>query len=440
VDRTAGPVAAVAGPVASGAAAVAAVAVAAARRRVLKSACRPAMLRRPMDAVLLLSSGEVFRGKSFGAAGEACGELVFNTCMTGYQEVLSDPSYRGQIVAMTYPMVGNYGVNEEDFESGGLHLAGFVVREYCDRPSGHRATRTLGQLLKEKRVVGLCEVDTRHITRILRTTGCMQAVIATGETDLARLTEKLAAAPPIEGRDLVREVATRRAYRFREKLERSWYTHARGLDLASGRGPARNVAILDFGMKTNIARLVTALGARVTVFPPDTPASTVLAGEFDGVVLSNGPGDPTALGYAVETARRLVERLPVFGICLGHQLLGLAMGGRITKLKFGHHGGNHPVKELQSGRVLITSQNHNYAVEADSLEPALSVTHVNLNDGTVEGLAHATLPVFSIQYHPEASPGPHDALCHFRRFFEAMAARSAAPAAPRRDGLDASQA
>ena len=369
----------------------------------------------------MLETGELFRGRSFGATGETVGELVFNTSMTGYQEILADPSCRGQIVTMTYPLMGNYGVNEEDWESSNLHLAGFVVREYCDRPSSHRSTRPLGNLLKEKKIVGISEVDTRQITRHLRDVGCVQAIISTEDVNVERLRERLAAAPRIEGRDLVREVATRRAYRFREKLDRNWYVHA-GVKVPKGK-KKHKVAVIDFGMKTNIARLVVALGGDVTVFPPDTPAATILEKGFDGVLLSNGPGDPKALPYAVQTAEALVGKIPVFGICLGHQLLGLALGGKIDKLKFGHHGANHPVKDCLSGKVLITSQNHNYAVQQGSLDAAVEVTHRNLNDGTIEGLAHTTLPAFSIQYHPEAAPGPHDALTHFSKFFDAMDAR-----------------
>lgn len=371
-----------------------------------------------MEAVLLLESGEMFRGRSFGATGETIGELVFNTSMTGYQEILADPSYRGQIVTMTYPMMGNYGVNEEDFESATLHLAGFVVREYCERPSNHRSTRPLAHLLKEKKIVGIHEVDTREITRTLRDRGCVMSIISTEDTNPASLMARLKAAPPIEGRDLVREVATKRLYKFREKLAKNWYLHA-GVKAPKGR-TKKKIAVIDFGMKTNIARLLVALGGDVTVFPPDTGAEAILGKGFDGVLLSNGPGDPKALSYAVQTAEKLIGQVPVFGICLGHQLMGLALGGKIDKLKFGHHGGNHPVKDCQSGKILITAQNHNYAVQPGSLDSRVRVTHQNLNDGTIEGLEHTEAPAFSIQYHPEAAPGPHDALHHFAKFFEAM--------------------
>jgi len=384
-----------------------------------------------MEAILVLESGEVFRGRAFGATGEACGELVFNTSMTGYQEILSDPSYKGQIVTMTYPLIGNYGVNEADFESNDLHLSGFVVREYCDRPAGPRATRSLGLLLKEKRIVGISEIDTRGVTQLLRSRGCVKAIISTEESSVEKLLEKLSLAPGIEGRDLVREVATSRAYRFQERIERHWYANIEGGTSLVSNGRARlKLAVLDFGMKSNIARILVGLGARVTVYPPDTKAREILDKEYDGVLLSNGPGDPRAVGYAVETAKGLMEHLPVFGICLGHQILGLAMGARIEKLKFGHHGGNHPVKDLASGRVLITSQNHNYALVGDSLDARVKISHVNLNDGTVEGIEHRNLPVFSVQYHPEASPGPHDALHHFTRFFVAVEERRASRVGP----------
>lgn len=375
-----------------------------------------------MEAVLLLESGEMFRGRSFGATGETIGELVFNTSMTGYQEILADPSYRGQIVTMTYPLMGNYGVNDADFESATLHLAGFVVREACERPSSYRSTRTLGNLLKEKKIVGISEVDTRDITRALRDRGCAMAIISTEDTNAGTLMQRLKAAPPIEGRDLVREVATRRAYKFREKLDRSWYVHA-GMK-PPGKRIKHKIAVLDFGLKTNIARLLVAGGGDVTVFPPDTSAETILSKGFAGVLLSNGPGDPRALSYAVQTTEQLIGRLPVFGICLGHQLMGMALGCQIDKLKFGHHGANHPVKDCQSGKILITAQNHNYAVQAGSLDARVRVSHQNLNDGTIEGMEHTSVPAFSIQYHPEAAPGPHDALVHFAKFFDAMDERA----------------
>ncbi len=371
-------------------------------------------------ALLALADGTVFPGWSFGAEGDTVGEVVFNTSMTGYQEVLSDPSYSGQIVAMTYPEIGNYGVNDEDYESDRIHVEGFIVKEAWETPSNWRATRSLHAFLADQGVVGIQGVDTRAITRRLREHGSMMGAISTEDLDAGRLVDRARAAPGLEGRDLVREVTCAEPYRWEQaewSLEGGYRTP---------RQPGRfKVVAYDFGVKYNILRGLTAAGCDVTVVPAGTTAEDVLALDQDGVFLSNGPGDPQGVPYAAEAVRRLIGKKPLFGICLGNQILGLALGGTTTKLKFGHHGGNQPVKDLATGRVEITSQNHNFVVDMDSLErsdhaAALEVTHLNLNDRTVEGLRHRDVPLFSVQYHPEASPGPHDAAHLFRRFVEMM--------------------
>ncbi len=371
-------------------------------------------------ALLALADGTVFPGWSFGAEGDTVGEVVFNTSMTGYQEVLSDPSYNGQLVAMTYPEIGNTGVNEEDYESDRIHVEGFIVKEAWETPSNWRATRSLHAFLADQGVVGIQGVDTRALTWRLREHGSMMGAISTEDLDPDRLVDRARAAPGIEGRDLVREVSCREAYRW-EQAE--WSV---GEGYRTPRQPGRfKVVAYDFGVKYNILRGLTAAGCDVTVVPASTTAEEVLALDPDGVFLSNGPGDPQGVPYAAEAVRRLIGKKPLFGICLGNQILGLALGGTTTKLKFGHHGGNQPVKDLATGRVEITSQNHNFVVDMDSLErsdhaDALEVTHLNLNDRTVEGLRHRDVPLFSVQYHPEASPGPHDAAHLFRRFVEMM--------------------
>ncbi len=371
-------------------------------------------------ALLALADGTVYPGWSFGAEGTTVGEVVFNTSMTGYQEVLSDPSYKGQIVAMTYPEIGNYGVNPEDYESYRIHVEGFIVKEAWETPSNWRATQSLYDFLRAQGIVGIQGVDTRALTRRLRDHGSMMGAISTEIPDPDELVDRARAAPPIEGRDLVKEVTCSEPFRW-EQAE--W-------DLGTGyrrpRSPGRfRVVAYDFGVKYNILRLLTSVGCDVTVVPASTPAERVLAMEPHGVFLSNGPGDPQGVPYAVEAVRQLLGRVPVFGICLGNQILGLALGGTTVKLKFGHHGANQPVKDLSTGRVEITSQNHNFVVDMESLRrsehaDAIEVTHVNLNDHTVEGIRHLEYPVFSVQYHPEASPGPHDAAYLFRRFVELM--------------------
>ena len=366
-------------------------------------------------ALLALADGRVFRGESLGATGEAHGEVVFNTSMTGYQEILTDPSYRGQMVCLTYPLIGNYGINPEDVESRRPWLAGFIVKEACAFPSSWRSRLPLHDYLREHGIVGIQGIDTRALTRHLRDRGAQEGIISTRETDGARLAERARALPGLSGRDLVTEVSVEAPHGW---TEGPW-------DLTRGyasAAPARfKVVAFDSGIKQNILRCLAGLGCNVEVMPADTTAAAVRERKPDGIFLSNGPGDPEAVPYLIETVRGLIGKTPIFGICLGNQILGLAFGGRTYKLKFGHHGGNHPVKDLTTGRVEITAQNHGFAVDPRSIEKAgLIETHVNLNDGTSEGMRHRELPIFSVQYHPEASPGPHDAHYLFRRFAELM--------------------
>jgi len=376
-----------------------------------------------MNAVLALEDGTWYRGVAAGAAGEAHGEVVFNTSMTGYQEVLTDPSYAGQIVTMTAPLIGNYGVASGDAESQGPKVAGFVMREASPLASNWRADGSLHDYLVRHHIVAIADIDTRALTRALRSAGVMRGVMATGQVDPAELVEKARAIPQMEGSDLVREVTCDRAYDWRDRSASAGEADHREF----GIGPERRsshplrVAAYDFGIKYNILRRLTAYGCDVRVFPATAPASDLLAIEPHGVFLSNGPGDPAALPYIVSNVRDLLKaEVPLFGICLGHQILGLAYGADTYKLKFGHRGANHPVKELHSGKVEITSQNHGFAVDPGSLPSDVTVTHVNLYDGTLEGFRHSTNPVFSVQYHPEASPGPHDADYLFRQFLESM--------------------
>jgi carbamoyl-phosphate synthase small subunit len=372
-----------------------------------------------MNAVLALEDGTWFRGTAAGAQGEARGEVVFNTSMTGYQEVLTDPSYAGQIVTMTAPQIGNYGVSAEDTESRGPQVAGFIVRENSPMASNWRADSTLRDYLVRHGIVAIAEVDTRALTRKLRSGGVMRGVIATGAVDPDELVARARDIAPMEGTDLVREVTCAQPYEW----------PASSLEQAGefGIAPERRartrlrIAAYDFGIKHNILRRLTLHGCDVTVFPAGAPASDLIAARPDGVFLSNGPGDPAALPYAIDNVRQIIDTdTPTFGICLGHQIMGLALGGRTYKLKFGHRGANHPVKFLETGKVEITSQNHGFAVDPDSLPSDVRVTHLNLYDGTVEGLRHTSRPVFSVQYHPEASPGPHDADYLFRQFLDEM--------------------
>jgi carbamoyl-phosphate synthase small subunit len=369
-------------------------------------------------ALLALADGTVFRGHAFGADGDAVGEVVFNTSMMGYQEILTDPSYHGQLVAMTYPEIGNVGVNPEDVESRAPFVKGFIVKEYWDPPSNWRAAEPLGGYLRRHGIVGIEGIDTRALVRHLRDAGSQEGIISTVDLDPARLVAAAKASPGLIGRDLVKEVTCAAPYDWEEGP----WSLAGGYGAPAVRGRHQVVAY-DYGIKRNILRSLVAAGCRVHVVPADTPAAAVLALQPDGVFLSNGPGDPDAVPYARENVAALVGRVPIFGICLGHQITGLALGGRTYKLKFGHHGGNHPVKDLRTGRVEITAQNHGFAVDVDSLRGLAEVTHLNLNDRTVEGLAHTSLPLFSVQYHPESSPGPHDARYLFQRFVDLMEGR-----------------
>ncbi|HVG69392.1 MAG TPA: glutamine-hydrolyzing carbamoyl-phosphate synthase small subunit [Vicinamibacterales bacterium] len=379
-----------------------------------------------MNAILALEDGTWYQGVAAGATGETSGEVVFNTSMTGYQEVLTDPSYAGQIVTMTAPQIGNYGVAPGDAESQGPRVAGFVMREASPLASNWRAEGTLRDYLTRHNIVAIADIDTRALTRVLRNAGVMRGVIATGQVDPAALVEKARAIPKMEGADLVQGVTCDSAFEWRQYPGRVGDDdHATFGIPAEARAKRRlRVAAYDFGVKYNILRRLDAYGCDVHVFPASAPAAELRKIEPDGIFLSNGPGDPAALPYAINNVRELVNGdVPMFGICLGHQILGLAVGGKTFKLKFGHRGANHPVKEHQSGKVEITSQNHGFAVDPQSLPSDVTVTHTNLYDGTVEGFRHLTKPIFSVQYHPEASPGPHDADYLFRQFIETMEKR-----------------
>ena len=379
-----------------------------------------------MNAVLALEDGTWYRGVAVGAPGEARGEVVFNTSMTGYQEILTDPSYAGQIVTITAPLIGNYGVASGDAESQSPRVAGFVMRESSPIASNWRSASTLSEYLVRHGIVAIADIDTRALTRVLRSVGVMRGVIATGTVDPAAIVEKARAIPRMEGADLVKDVTCERAYAWSERAESSGEADQREFGITPERRASRplRVAAYDFGVKFNILRRLSAYGCDVKVFPASAPASALLDIEPDGIFLSNGPGDPAALPYAVEHVRDLAKTdVPMFGICLGHQILGLTLGGRTFKLKFGHRGANHPVKDLSSGKVEITSQNHGFAVDPASLSSDCRVTHLNLYDGTVEGFKHVSRPIFSVQYHPEASPGPHDADYLFRQFLDAMEKR-----------------
>ena len=369
-------------------------------------------------ASLALADGTVYRGQAFGACATRDGEVIFNTSMTGYQEIITDPSYAGQIVTMTYTQIGNVGVNPEDAESDRPYLSGFVVKELFDLPSNWRACGGLDAYLSDAGVPGIAGIDTRALVRRLRDGGAQTGVLSTDPAcqDEQQLLERARQAPGLDGRDLVAEVSCSERYRWHEG---AWPGIEGQVPRASRPSKRYGVVAYDFGVKRNILRLLTEQGFDVTVVPAKTPAAEALALEPDAIFLSNGPGDPAAVSGVQEIVRELARRKPLFGICLGHQILGLALGGSVRKLKFGHHGGNQPGQDLATGKVAICAENHGYAVDAESLQAAgepVEITHINLNDDTVEGLAHKGLPVFSVQYHPEASPGPHDAAFFFRRF------------------------
>jgi carbamoyl-phosphate synthase small subunit len=366
-------------------------------------------------AILLLEDGTVFEGQSFGAKGIATGEVVFNTSMTGYQEITTDPSYYEQIITMTYPMIGNYGTTALDWESRKVFCSGFIVKENCPLPSNWRSDKTFSDYLKENNVVGLEGIDTRQLVRHIRNEGAMRGIISSSELNIEKLKKQLQQYPGLVGRDIVKEVTFGKTYAWNKGV----------VDVVADKElkPAKKykVVALDYGIKENILRLLVSNGCKVEVMPADATAKQILAKKPDGIFLSNGPGDPAAVTYAINTIRDLLGKLPIFGICLGNQLLGLALGGKTYKLKFGHRGANHPVKNLDTGSIEITSQNHGFCVDIDSLAGKnVELTHINLNDNTLEGLRCKKLKAYSVQYHPEASPGPHDSQYLFKQFTDWM--------------------
>ncbi len=371
-----------------------------------------------MKAVLLLEDGTVFEGQGFGAKGQSVGEVVFNTSMTGYQEILTDPSYNEQIITMTYPLIGNYGTNDLDWESRRIFARGFIVKENCDYPSNWRNNATLDEYLKANDIVGLEGIDTRQLVKHIRTEGAMRGIISSSETNIKKLARKLEDYPGLVGRDIVKDVTVDKPYGWTEGV----------IDVLADEQHVPEakykVVAFDYGIKRNILRLLVSHGCEVTVVPASTSAEDVLARKPDGVFLGNGPGDPAAVTYAVETVKALLGKVPIFGICLGHQILGLALGGQTYKLKFGHRGANHPVKNLRTGKIEITSQNHGFCVDLDSFKGTdVELTHLNLNDNTCEGIRSEELRAFAVQYHPEASPGPHDSRYLFEDFTALIASK-----------------
>jgi len=360
------------------------------------------------DALLMLEDGTVLKGKNFGASGEITGEVVFNTCMMGYQEILTDPSYCQQIVSMTYTQVGNYGVNDKDIESDRTHVGGFATREFFDYYSNWRAKDSLGSYMKKNKIVGIEGIDTRMLTRHIRSTGAIKGIISTETDDVKKLEEKIKNHPGITGRDLVKLVTCKKSYYYNEEKQDFKY----------------RIVAVDFGVKMSMLKCLDYVGFKIIVVPASTNAEEIFKMEPDGVFFSNGPGDPSAVGYAIKNITKILGKLPVFGICLGHQLMALALGAKTYKLKFGHHGGNHPVKNLETGRVEITTQNHGFAVDPDSLRNISkikhNVTHLNLNDKTIEGIEYPGLYAYSVQHHPEVSPGPYDSRYIFESFIKCI--------------------
>jgi carbamoyl-phosphate synthase small subunit len=375
-------------------------------------------MRSKQKAILALEDGAVFEGWSFGFLGEKTGEVVFNTSMTGYQEILTDPSYKGQIVTMTYPLIGNYGINQEDIESQGPKVEGFIVKENSSIFSNWRGDKSLSDYLISHCIMGVEGMDTRAITKHIRLAGAMKAVLSAEDLNRDRLIEKAKASPGLIGRDLVKEVTCEKPYEWTNTNDPQFLNNHLP---PSTRDIRFKVVVLDYGVKYNILRSLCDWNCEVTVLPASSQAESILSFHPDGILLSNGPGDPEGVPYAIETVRQLIGKKPVFGICLGHQLLGLALGGRTFKLKFGHRGANQPVKDLKTGRVMITSQNHGFCVDPHSLDPEeVELTQMNLNDQTLEGMRHKRFPIFSVQYHPEASPGPHDTQNLFGEFIRMM--------------------